>query len=112
MAYNPFINENIRDCYFDYQEAMFLRFLLSRISTIRSTASQQVKLGFLMEEKVTAPSMPKSDHRIEFGLGFSDKSSWEMDFQKKKMKFQQMITFHCKKSELAFTCHSGNKLKL
>ena len=26
MAYNPFINEDIRDCFFDYEQAVLLRF--------------------------------------------------------------------------------------
>ena len=51
MAYNPFINEDIRDCYFDYKQAVLLKFLPSRISAIRSIASQQVKLGLVLEEK-------------------------------------------------------------
>ena len=37
---------------------------------IRSAANQQTKLGVVLEEKVTAPSVPKSDNRVEFGLGF------------------------------------------
>ena len=72
MAYNPFINEDIRDYFFDYEQAVLLRFWTSRIATIRSAANQQVKLGLVLEEKVTTPSVPKSDNRVEFGLGFSD----------------------------------------
>ena len=72
MTKNPFINEDIRDCFFDYEQAVFLRFWSSRVSTIRSLASQHVKLGFVLEEKVTAPSIQKSDNRMEFELGFSD----------------------------------------
>ena len=72
MAYNPFINEDIRDCFFDYEQAVLLRFWTSKIETIRSAANKQTKLGLLLEEKVTAPSVPKSDNRVEFGLGFSD----------------------------------------
>ena len=41
---------------------------MSRVSTIKKIASQQVKLGFLLEEKVTAPSVPKSDNIVEFGF--------------------------------------------
>ena len=66
MAYNPFINEDKRDCYFKYEQAVLLRFWSSRISTIRSIASQQGKLGLVLEEKVTAPSIPKFDNRLEF----------------------------------------------
>ena len=40
---------------------------------IRSAANQQTTLGLSLDEKVTAPSVPKSDNRVEFGLGFSDK---------------------------------------
>ena len=72
MAYKPSINKDIRDCFFDYEQAVLLRFWTSRIATIRSAANQQTKLGLVSEEKVTAPSVPKSDNRVEFGLGFSD----------------------------------------
>ena len=59
MAYNPFINEDIRDCYFDYEQAVLPRFWLSRKITKRSIAIRQVKLGLVLEEKVTAPSILK-----------------------------------------------------
>ena len=51
---------------------MLLRFWTSRIATIRNAANQQVKLGLVLQKKVTAPSVPKSDSRVEFGLEFSD----------------------------------------
>ena len=51
---------------------MLLRFWTSRVATRRSAANQQTKLGLVLEEKVTAPAVPKSDKRVEFGLGFSD----------------------------------------
>ena len=41
--------------------------------SIRSAANQQTRLGLVLEEEVTAPSVPKLDNRVEFGLGFSDK---------------------------------------
>ena len=44
MAYNPFINEDIRDCFFDYEQAVLLRFWTSKIVTIRSATNQQTKL--------------------------------------------------------------------
>ena len=72
MAYNPFINEDICGCFFDYEQAVLVRFWMSRIATIGSAANQLTKLGLVSEEKVTAPSVPKSDNRMEFGLGFSD----------------------------------------
>ena len=72
IAYNPFLNEHIRGCFFDYEQAVLLRFWTPRIATIRSAANQQTRLGLVLEEKVTAPSVPESDKRVEFGLGISD----------------------------------------
>ena len=46
VAYNPFIKENIRDCYFHYKQASLLRIWLSRLSTIRSIFNQQVMEEF------------------------------------------------------------------
>ena len=42
MAYNTFIKEDMRDCFFDYEQAVFLRFWISRIATIRSAANQKI----------------------------------------------------------------------
>ena len=72
IAYNPFLSEDTRDCFFDYEQAVLLRFWTSRIVTIKSATNPQTKLGLILEEEVTAPSVPKSDKRVEFGLGFSD----------------------------------------
>ena len=60
----PFINGDIHDCYFDYEQSVLLRCWLSRISTIRSIASQEIKLGLLWEAKVISPSIRKSDNRV------------------------------------------------
>ena len=72
IAYNPFLSEDIRDCFFDYKQAVLLRFWTSRIATIKNATNPQTKLGLVLEEKVTATSVPKSDKRVEFGLGLSD----------------------------------------
>ena len=72
IAYNPFLSEDIRDCFFDYEQAVLLRFWMSRIVTIKSATNPQIRLGLILEEEVTVPSVPKCDKRVEFGLGFSD----------------------------------------
>ena len=59
------------NCYFDYDQAVLLKFWVSRKSAIRDIKTQN-KLGLVMGEKVTAASIPKSDNIIECGLGFSD----------------------------------------
>ena len=48
IAYNTFLIEDIRDCFFDYEQAVLLRFWTSR-------------LGLVLEEKMAAHSVPKSD---------------------------------------------------
>ena len=72
IAYNPFLSEDIREYFFDYEQAVLLRFWTSRIATIRGAANPQTLLGLVLEEKVAAPSVPESDKRVEFGLGFSN----------------------------------------
>ena len=51
IFYNPFLNEDIRDCFFDYEQAVLLRFWISRIATIRSAANKQTKLGLVLEKR-------------------------------------------------------------
>ena len=53
IAYNPILIEDIRDYFSDYEQAVLLRFLSSRIATIRSAANRQTRLGLVLEEKVT-----------------------------------------------------------
>ena len=72
VAYDSLINEDIHDCLFEYEQAVLLRFWKSIITTIRSAFNQQTKLELVLEEKMTAPSVPKPDNIAEFGLGFSD----------------------------------------
>ena len=54
IAYNPFLSEDIRDCFFDYEQAVLLRLWTSRIVTIKIAANPQTKLGLILEEKVAA----------------------------------------------------------
>ena len=49
MAYNPFTNEDIRDCFFDYEQVVLLRFWTSWVATKRSAAYQQNKLGLVLK---------------------------------------------------------------
>ena len=67
IAYNPFLSDDIRDCFFDYEQAVLLRFWTSRIVMSKSAKNPQTKLGLVLEEEVTAPSVPKSDKRVSLG---------------------------------------------
>ena len=51
IAYNPFLNEDIRDCFFDYKQAVLLRFWTSRSAKIRSAANQQTRPALVLGEK-------------------------------------------------------------
>ena len=42
----------------------------SLLSTVRNNATPQLRL--VLEENLTAPSITKSDNRVEFGFRFSD----------------------------------------
>ena len=44
IAYNPFLSEDIRDYFFDYEQAVLLRFWTSRIATIKSATIPQTSL--------------------------------------------------------------------
>ena len=67
IAYNPFLSKDMRDCFFDYEQAVLLRFWTSRIVTIKSVNNPQARLGLVLEEAVTAPSVPKSDKKWSLG---------------------------------------------
>ena len=45
---------------------------ITRIATIRGATNQQTRLELILEENLAAPSVPKSDKRVEFGLEFLD----------------------------------------
>ena len=74
MAYSPFINEDILDCYFDYEKSCVAEILVVKNINDKNHCQSEVKLGLVLEEKMIAPSIPKSDNRVEFGLGFSVES--------------------------------------
>ena len=57
--YNTFINEDILDCYFDYEQAVLLRNCGPRKSEMITITSQKNELLLVSEEKVAAPSIPK-----------------------------------------------------
>ena len=47
IAYNPFLSEDTRVCFFDYEQAVLLRFWTSRIVTIKSANNPQIRLGLV-----------------------------------------------------------------
>ena len=74
IAYNPFLSKDIRDCFFNYEQAVLLRFRTSRIVTIKSAANPQTKLGLVLEEEVTAPSCQNPTD--EWSLGWDSQTNY------------------------------------
>ena len=50
MAYNPFVNEEAREAYFDYEQVIVLNFWVERIKEIGMLMVEQPKLGIILEE--------------------------------------------------------------
>ena len=59
MAYNPFVNEEAREAYFDYEQVVVLDFWVERIMETGMLLVEQPKLGIVLEEQVVEPSVPE-----------------------------------------------------
>ena len=72
MAYNPFVNEEAREAYFDYEQVIVLNFWVERIKETGLLVVEQPKLGIILEERVVEPSVPELKRQVSFGCG-----SWD-----------------------------------
>ena len=72
MAYNPFVNEEAREAYFDYEQVTVLNFWVERIKEIGMLMVEQPKLGIILEERVIEPSIPELKGQVSFDCG-----SWD-----------------------------------
>ena len=70
IAYNPFPSEDTHDCFFEYEQAVLLRFWTSRIATIKSAANPQTKLELVLEEKkcCTLSARIRQTSRVWIGI--------------------------------------------
>ena len=59
MAYNPFVDEEAREAYFDYEQVMALDFWVERVKETVMLMVEQPKLGIILEERVVEPSVPE-----------------------------------------------------
>ena len=59
MAYNPFVNEEAREAYFDYEQVTVLNFWVERIKETGTLMVEQPKLGISLEELVVEPPVPE-----------------------------------------------------
>ena len=72
MAYNPFVNEDAREAYFDYEQVIVLNFWVERIKEIGMLMVEQPNLGIILEERVVKPSIPELKGQVSFDCG-----SWD-----------------------------------
>ena len=72
MAYNPFVNEEAREAYFDYEQVIVLNFWVERIKETGMLMVEQPKLGIILEEQVVEPSVPELKGQVSFDCG-----SWD-----------------------------------
>ena len=72
MAYNPFVNEEAREAYFDYEQVIVLDFWVERVKETGMLMMKQPRLGIVLEERVVEPSVPELNGQVSFDCG-----SWD-----------------------------------
>ena len=72
MAYNPFVNEEAREAYFDYEQVIVLNFWVERIKETGMLMVEQPKLGIILKERVVEPPVPELKGQVSFDCG-----SWD-----------------------------------
>ena len=72
MAYNPFVDEEAREAYFDYEQVVVLDFWVERVKETGMLMMEQSKLGIILEERVVKPSVPQLKGQVSFDCG-----SWD-----------------------------------
>ena len=69
MAYNPFVNEEAREAYFDYEQVIVLNFWVEGVKETGMLMVKQPKLGIVLEERVVEPSVPELKGQVSFDCG-------------------------------------------
>ena len=71
-AYYPFVNEEAREAYFDYEQIIVLDFWVERVKETGMLMVEKPKLGIVSEERVVVPSDPELKGQVSFNCG-----SWD-----------------------------------
>ena len=61
MAYNPFVIEEAREAYFDYEQVVVLDFWVERVKETGILMMEQPTLGIVLEKRVVEPSVPRAE---------------------------------------------------
>ena len=72
MAYNPFVDDEAREVYFDYQQVIVLDFWVERVKETGMLIVEQPKLGIILVERVVEFSVPELNGQVSFECG-----SWD-----------------------------------
>ena len=72
MAYNPFVDEEAREVYFDYEQVVVLNFWVKRNKETGMLMVEQPNVGIILEERVVEPSVPELKGHVSFDCG-----SWD-----------------------------------
>ena len=72
VAYNPFVIEEAREAYLDYEQVIVLDFWVERVKETGMLMVEQPKLGIVLEERVVEPSVPELKGQVSFDCG-----SWD-----------------------------------
>ena len=59
MAFNPFVNEEAREAFLDYEQVVVLDFWVERVKEIGMLMVEQPKLGIVLEERLVELSVPE-----------------------------------------------------
>ena len=59
MACDPFVNEEAREAYFDYDQVIVLDFWVERVKETGTLMVEQPKLRIVLEERLVEPSIPE-----------------------------------------------------
>ena len=71
IAYNPFIDEEARDAYFDIEQAVDLP-SVERVEKTETLTFEQSRQGVFLEERVVEPLFPKLKRQLSFEYGSRD----------------------------------------
>ena len=72
MANDPFVNEEARDLYFVFEQAVILDLWVNRVREIGMIKSEQLLLEITFDEQVVEPLGPKLEGQVRFECG-----SWD-----------------------------------
>ena len=66
ITYNPFIDEEARDAYFDFEQAIILNFWVKRVREFGMITFEQLQLGVILKKRDVELSVSKLEGQVRF----------------------------------------------